>query len=675
MNPSQTLHIAEQDNVMVALRMIAGGTVVDGVTVASDVPAGHKIATRADPRPGEIVLKYGYPIGVATRDIAPGEHVHSHNLTSTLRDDFDPSKHAAHQRPLRRRAREAATFDGFRRADGRVGMRNEIWIVNTVGCVNNAAERIAAAARKELESGADWGSVDGVHAFPHQFGCSQLGDDLELTQKILAGLVRHPNAGGVLILGLGCENNQMKLMLEQRRHDRRPSASQYFNAQDVGDEVEEGIARIRQLAAFAGKAKREPIPAKELILGMKCGGSDGLSGITANPLVGKIANRIAGGGRHRAADRGAGDVRRRGGAAGPRDQRRRREERHRHGQQLPRLLPQVQPADRREPGARQQGGRHHDAGGEVAGLRAEGRRRARGAGARRTASTAPVGLGGIGLINAPGNDGVSSTAMVAAGAHILLFTTGRGTPLGFPSPTIKISTNSDLAVKKPSWIDFDAGPIALGTSTFEELGPKLYSAGARRRQRPHADQERAQRLPRDRDLEGRRHALSVAPGGSSRVARKLDAQLLASGHKFPQELAVAPPRALPEKVLQFGEGNFLRAFVDWMFARLNRARLVRGPRGAGAADRGRDGEADQRAGRPLHADPARPVGRAHRRAARDRVGRQPLHRPVPGLRRVHRLRGEPGPALRRLEHDRGGDQDRSGRRARRAPVRRRSRAS
>ena len=175
-----TLHIAEQDNVMVALRLIAGGTEVDGVTVASDVPAGHKIAMRPIAA-GATVLKYGYPIGVATRDIAPGEHVHSHNLTSTLRDDFDPSKHATHLRKLPVPAE--ATFDGFRRPDGRVGIRNEIWIVNTVGCVNNAAERIAAAARKELEAGADWGSVDGVHAFPHQFGCSQLGEDLDLRRR------------------------------------------------------------------------------------------------------------------------------------------------------------------------------------------------------------------------------------------------------------------------------------------------------------------------------------------------------------------------------------------------------------------------------------------------------------------------------------------------------------
>src|SRR3954452_11707063 len=463
-----TLHIAEQDNVMVALRQIASGTVVDGVTVATDVPAGHKIATRPIPS-GQLVLKYGYPIGVATRDISPGEHVHSHNLTSTLRDDFDPSKHAAHLRKLPAPA-EQAMFDGFRRADGRVGVRNEIWIVNTVGCVNNAAERIAAAARNEL---AAFAGVDGVHAFPHQFGCSQLGDDLQLTQKILAGLVRHPNAGGVLILGLGCENNQMKLMLESIGKFA-PERVQYFNAQEVSDEVEEGIGRIRQLAAFAGKAKREPIPAKELILGMKCGGSDGLSGITANPLVGKIANRIAAAGgtvlltevpemfgaEEALLDRATSA----GVAKNATDMVNNFRAYSRHYNQ---------PIDENPAPGNKAGGITTLAEKSLGCVQKGGD--APVAQGLAYAEAGPVGLGGTGLINAPGNDGVSSTAMVAAGAHILLFTTGRGTPLGFPSPTIKISTNSDLAVKKPSWIDFDAGPIALGTSTFEELGAKLYS--------------------------------------------------------------------------------------------------------------------------------------------------------------------------------------------------------
>src|SRR5262245_17789280 len=465
-----TLHIADQDNVMVALRAIAGGTKVDGVTVASDVPAGHKIATRAIGA-GQTVLKYGYPIGVATRDIAPGEHVHSHNLTSTLRDDFDTSKHETHLRRLQ--APEAATFDGFRRADGRVGIRNEIWIVNTVGCVNNAAERIAAAARKEMEGGADWGSVDGVHAFPHQFGCSQLGDDLELTQKILSGLVRHPNAGAVLILGLGCENNQMKSMLEAVGKTT-PGRIEYFNAQEVGDEIEEGIARIHKLAAYAGKAKREPIPAKELILGMKCGGSDGLSGITANPLVGKIANRIAAAGGTVLLTEvpemfGAEEV---------------LLDRATSANVAKNAIDMVnnfrayfrkynQPIDENPAPGNKAGGITTLAEKSLGCVQKGGD--APVAQVLGYGETAPVGLAGIGLINAPGNDGVSSTAMVAAGAHILLFTTGRGTPLGFPSPTIKISTNSDLAAKKPSWIDFDAGPIALGTSSFEDLGPKLYA--------------------------------------------------------------------------------------------------------------------------------------------------------------------------------------------------------
>src|SRR3954468_2639378 len=463
-----TLHIAEQDNVMVALRLIAGGTEVDGVTVASDVPAGHKIATRPIPS-GQIVLKYGYPIGVATRDISPGEHVHSHNLTSTLRDDFDPSKHAAHLRKLPAPA-EQATFDGFRRADGRVGVRNEIWIVNTVGCVNNAAERIAAAARAEL---GNFAGVDGVHAFPHQFGCSQLGDDLELTQKILAGLVRHPNAGGVLILGLGCENNQMKLMLESIGKFA-PERVQYFNAQEVGDEIEEGIGRVRQLAAFAGKEKRQPIPAKELILGMKCGGSDGLSGIQANPLVGKIANRVAAAGGTVLLTEvpemfGAEEV---------------LLDRATSANVAKSAIDMVnnfrayfrkynQPIDENPAPGNKAGGITTLAEKSLGCVQKGGD--APVAQVLGYGETAPVGLGGIGLINAPGNDGVSSTAMVAAGAHILLFTTGRGTPLGFPSPTIKISSNSDLAGRKPTWIDFGAGPIALGTAGFEELGEGLYT--------------------------------------------------------------------------------------------------------------------------------------------------------------------------------------------------------
>jgi altronate hydrolase len=476
---NQTIRLANRDNVVVALQAIASGTVVDGVTVRDDVPAGHKIATRAIVA-GETILKYGYPIGAASRDIAAGAHVHSHNLESTMRGDFgelwDPERVPTPPRwdsggeaasvPTR-----SATFDGFRRPDGKVGIRNEIWIVNTVGCVNNAAERIAAAARAELLKPGS--RIDGIHAFPHQYGCSQLGQDLESTQRILAGLVRHPNAAGVLILGLGCENNQMRLMLEQVGAIAQDRV-QYFNAQDVGDEVEEGLARMRQLAQVAERYQREPISTRELIIGMKCGGSDGLSGITANPLVGRIADRVSGAGGTVLLTEvpemfGAEEV---------------LLERACSAEVAKGAIDMVndfrayfrrynQPIDENPAPGNKAGGITTLAEKSLGCVQKGGEapvRKVLGYG-----EAAPPQLGGIALINAPGNDGVSSTAMVAAGAHVLLFTTGRGTPLGFPSPTLKISTNSDLAQKKKTWIDFDAGPIALGTGTFDDLGDRLFS--------------------------------------------------------------------------------------------------------------------------------------------------------------------------------------------------------
>jgi altronate hydrolase len=433
-----------------------------------DVPAGHKIALQSISA-GETILKYGYSIGAATRDIPPGAHVHTHNLASTLRGDLDASR----VEPRRRAAPSAApaaTFQGFRRADGKVGIRNEIWIVNTVGCVNNAAERIAAAARTELLR--EGSTLDGIHAFPHQYGCSQLGQDLESTQRVLAGLIRHPNAAGVLVLGLGCENNQMRLQLEQVGAFATDRVS-YFNAQDVGDEVEEGLGRVRALAATAERQRREPIPAGELIIGMKCGGSDGLSGITANPLVGRIADRISAAGgtvlltevpemfgaEEVLLSRAASPDVARGTIAMVNEF---RAYFRRHGQPIDENPAPGNKAGgittlaEKSLGCVQKGGAA-----PVSQVLAYG-------------EAAPSKLGGIALINGPGNDGVSSTAMVAAGAHLLLFTTGRGTPLGFPAPTVKISTNSALYEKKRSWIDFDAGPIALGRGTFDDLGGQLF---------------------------------------------------------------------------------------------------------------------------------------------------------------------------------------------------------
>jgi altronate hydrolase len=467
----QIVRIAEQDNVAVALGPIARDSVVDGLEVRDDIPAGHKIAARPIAS-GAPVVKYGYPIGVATRDIAPGEHVHVHNLESTLRGDLEAGPVAGSRPRPRPAAGEAATFEGFRRSDGRVGIRNEIWIVNTVGCVNNAAERIAAAARGELCGPGS--SIEGVFAFPHPFGCSQLGRDLESTQKVLAGLVRHPNAAAVLVLGLGCENNQMRLFLDAVGPAAADDARvQYFNAQEVGDEVEEGLARVRQLGRHAAGFRRAPVPASELVIGMKCGGSDGLSGITANPLVGRIADRLsaAGGtvlltevpemfGAEAVLLERAESAEVAGRTVDLVNQFRAYFRRH------------GEPIDENPAPGNKAGGISTLAEKSLGCVQKGGQApvaRVLGYG-----EPAPSGLGGLALVAAPGNDGVSSTALVAAGAHMVLFTTGRGTPMGFPAPTIKISTNSDLAARKPAWIDFDAGPIARGERSFDDLAAPLY---------------------------------------------------------------------------------------------------------------------------------------------------------------------------------------------------------
>lgn len=465
----ELLQIDPADNVAVALRPLARGSLINGLELLDDVPAGHKVALR-DIAPAQPVLKYGHPIGAASAAIAAGRHVHTHNVASTLRSDVEHV--AGGTRPGGSPPRHHATFDGFRRPDGRAATRNEIWIVNTVGCVNHASERIAAAATRELCG--DDSDIDGVFAFPHPFGCSQLGDDLQYTQRVLAGLVNHPNAAAVLILGLGCENNQMRLMLEQLGPSSARDRIRYFNAQEVGDEVEEGLRAVTELAEYAGQFRREPIDASELILGMKCGGSDGFSGITANPLVGHVADRLSGmggtvllsevpemfGAEQVLIDRCADEPTRHATIElvnGFRDYFRRHD----------------QPIDENPSPGNKDGGITTLAEKSLGCVQKAGRSEIRqvldyGEPARPRA-------GGIALVRAPGNDGVSSTAMTIAGAHALLFTTGRGTPMGFPVPTIKIATNTDLATRKPQWIDFSAGPLADGTAAIDDLARELFA--------------------------------------------------------------------------------------------------------------------------------------------------------------------------------------------------------
>ena len=463
----EVVRIHPADNVVVATTALPAGheLIVEGesIVLRDDVPAGHKIALRHLAE-GAQVVKYGFPIGLTTHEVPTGGWIHSHNLrtglSGTLEYRYEPTPRA--EAP----AGPVPTFMGYRRASGRVGVRNEVWIVNTVGCVNTAAERIARAASERFA-----GRVDGVHAFSHPYGCSQLGDDLQNTQRVLAGLIRHPNAGAVLVLGLGCENNQMAELLAMAG-EIEGNRIRFFNTQDVVDEVEEGIEHVEALIRAIEGDQRVEVPASELILGHKCGGSDGFSGISANPLVGRIADRMTavGGGviltevpemfgaeqvlmNRAASEEVFGEV-----ATMINDF---KEYFLRHDQPV---YENPSPGNKagglttleeKSLGAIQKGGQATVS--------------------RVLRYGAPADTGGLTLLEAPGNDGVSCTAMVASGAVILLFTTGRGTPLGFPVPTIKISSNSAIAEKKPHWIDFNAGALLEGEATLEGLADELFA--------------------------------------------------------------------------------------------------------------------------------------------------------------------------------------------------------
>ncbi|WP_420455682.1 UxaA family hydrolase [Rubrivirga sp.] len=472
--PPRTIQIHPADTVAVAVEPLAAGERVGGVTTQAEVPAGHKVALVAHAA-GEPVTKYGFAIGRATAAIAPGEHVHSHNLATALdREEgytFAPSGLSPTAPAL-----DAPTWRGYRRAGGRVGTRNEVWVLNTVGCVNRTAERIARIADQRWGPDGE-GAIDGAHAFAHPFGCSQLGGDLDRTRDVLAALARHPNAGGVVVLGLGCENNQLDAFLRRAAEGTGFDSDRVrgIAAQMVGDETEAGLDAVAELVEAMRGDRREEVPASDLVLGLKCGGSDGFSGVTANPLVGRVADLLVGwGGRAvltevpemfgaervlmgRAVSRDVFD-----GTVGLVNEFKRY------------FIDHDQPVyenpspgnkagglttlEEKSLGAIQKGGRAPIV--EVVPYAGQ-------------ASAASETGGGLALLEAPGNDGVSCTALTAAGCTVLLFTTGRGTPLGFPAPTVKIATNPTLAETKPHWIDFGAGPLLTGDADLDGLAGDL----------------------------------------------------------------------------------------------------------------------------------------------------------------------------------------------------------
>ncbi|MGX5712604.1 UxaA family hydrolase [Sphingopyxis terrae subsp. ummariensis] len=452
MTPVTAIRIAPEDNVATLLADAAAGdsVAVDGgrIVAANAIPRGHKIATAAVAQ-GDAVTKYGFPIGRASVAIEAGDHVHSHNLATALTAATAPLPMFAQTDSRSVRGADRA-FRGYRRADGRVGTRNEIWIIPTVGCVGNLAERVARIAATKHA-----GSVDGIHAFKHPFGCSQLGDDLSHTRALLAGLAQHPNAGGVLIVGLGCENNQLGALIESIPAARRTHIRS-LAAQSVEDDEVACLSLIEELVGIAGRAERSEAPLSDLVLGVKCGGSDGMSGLTANPLVGRTGDSIAAsGGRvilteipeifgaepmllSRAASRDVFDR-----AVALIDDF--KAYFVRHGEPVSEnpspgnVAGGITTLEEKSLGAVQKGGKV-----PLTDVQRYGGQ-----------ATRP----GLTLLEAPGNDAVSSTALTAAGATLILFTTGRGTPLGFPAPTLKIASNTALADRKSGWIDFDAGRV------------------------------------------------------------------------------------------------------------------------------------------------------------------------------------------------------------------------
>ncbi len=409
---------------------------------------GHKYALR-DIKAGENIIKYGNPIGHAIVDIAKGEHVHNHNIKTNLSGNleytYEPTFYDIDEEDKSR------TFMGYVRENGDVGIRNDVWIIVTVGCVNKVAEQIAK------ETGA-------LH-FPHPFGCSQLGDDQSTTQLVLRGLVNHPNAGGVLVLGLGCENNNIdvfKKVLGPVNENR----VKFLNAQDFNDDVAEGIRLVRELQDYANTFERQPVPVSKLKIGLKCGGSDGYSGITANPLVGRLSDKVIASG-------GSCVLTEVPEMFGAEHLLMARAENEEIFDKCVKLINDFKDYYTRHNQVIYENPSPGNKKGGISTLEEKSLGCIQKGGLSKVVDVLDYGdvisKNGLSLLNGPGNDIVAITNLTAAGVHIILFTTGRGTPVGGPVPTVKIATNHSLAERKSNWIDFDASPTLEGNPLTNEL--------------------------------------------------------------------------------------------------------------------------------------------------------------------------------------------------------------
>ncbi|MDF2183987.1 altronate dehydratase family protein [Grimontia hollisae] len=456
------IQINNKDNVVIALQHLSKGTEIrlsdHSFSLLQDVDKGHKVATGVIVQ-GQALIKYGEAFGYATQLIEPGEWVHTHNVKTTLNETLEYTYQPEPVSALK--VGHNPDIQLYRRASGKVGIRNELWIIPTVGCVNGIAQQIARAFQDEnvLDD------IDGIHVFPHQFGCSQLGADHQTTKQLLQSMATHPNAGGVLVVGLGCENNQITPFKESLgEHDSK--RIRFMVAQDSEDEIEEGLRFLSELYSEMKNDKREKGKLSEIIFGLECGGSDGLSGITANPLLGAFSDSVIANGGTTVLT----EVPEMFGAETLLMSRARNK---RVFNDIVRMIN----------GFKQYYNSHNlpvyenpspgNKAGGITTLEDKSLGCTQKAGTSQVVDvveyTHQVKRQGLNLLNAPGNDAIATSGLAAAGCHIVLFTTGRGTPYGGFVPTIKIATNSGLAIKKPRWIDFDAGKLVSTDISMDEL--------------------------------------------------------------------------------------------------------------------------------------------------------------------------------------------------------------
>lgn len=459
------IQINPADNVAVAIDSLSAGDKIAiqayEITVREEIPAGHKVALQ-DFNPGDPVIKYGFPIGHACDSIKAGSWVNEKNIKTNLEG---LQEYVWQPQEIRMDIPDKGlTFEGYRRKNGEVGIRNEIWIIPTVGCVNGIANQLAETLRRETNGT----GVDAIVAFPHNYGCSQLGTDHENTRKILRDMVKHPNAGAVLVVGLGCENNQPDAFREfLGEYDTE--RVRFMITQKVKDEQEEGMRLLRELYAIASADKRTPVPLSELRVGLKCGGSDGFSGITANPLLGVFSDFLVAQGGTTVLT----EVPEMFGAETLLMNRCETEELFNKTVHLINdfktyFQENKQPVyENPSPG--------NKAGG-ISTLEEKSLGCTQKSGKSAVKDVLMYGdrltVKGLNLLSAPGNDLVASTALASSGCHLVLFTTGRGTPFGTFVPTVKIATNTALAENKPGWIDFNAGTLTEGES-MESLNQRF----------------------------------------------------------------------------------------------------------------------------------------------------------------------------------------------------------